>query len=91
MIEAKLHLTNASIDLFTGHETDKAKDELKIARRFLDQAAEHAKKQQIEDRYQKQITELQKAFKDMSTNPTNVKQSTYEALQHELRNMIRSL
>jgi hypothetical protein len=91
LIEAKLYLANARIDLFTEHKADKAKAELDSTRRFLDQATEHAKKPQIEDRYQKQIAELQKALKEISANPTSVKESKYYVLQHELRSMILSL
>lgn len=96
LIEAKLYLANARIDLFSGHKADKAKAELNSARRFLDQAAENAKKPQKEDRcqedrYQKQITELQKTVKAISANPTSIEESKYYMLQHELRSMIRSL
>jgi hypothetical protein len=91
LIEAKLYFANARIDIFSGHKADKAKAELDTARQFFDQAAEHAKKTQIEDRYQKQITELQKTLKEISANPTSVEESRYYVLQNELRSMILSL
>lgn len=91
LIEAKLHLTNARIDLYTGHEAGTTRDELSAAQEFLDKAAEVAKKQETKGEYQRQIADVQKAVKELGRDPTAGKESRYVALQQQLRSMIRSL
>jgi hypothetical protein len=91
LIEAKLHLTNAGIDLFTGHDSGQASKELKTARKYLDQAADQAKKHKSEDAYQKQIAKLQKEAKALGTDPSRAQEAQYSTLQQELRSMIRAL
>jgi hypothetical protein len=91
LIEAKLHLANARIDFYTGHDADKAKEELSVAQGFLDQAAENTKKQKVEEGYQKRIAEVQTAVQKLNRDPAAAKESRYDVLQHQLRSMIQSL
>jgi len=91
LIEAKLHVTNAGIDLFTGKDSDKARKELEAASKYLDQAADQAKKNKSDDAYQKHIAGFQKEVKGLSTDPSSAKQAQYSSLEQELRSMIRSL
>jgi tetratricopeptide (TPR) repeat protein len=91
LIEAKLHLTNARIDLFTGHETGMASEELLLAGRFLDKAAEVALQEKMQQNVQTQITSLQKDVSDLVSDPTAGQASSYDALQQQLRSMIRTL
>ena len=91
LIEAKLHLTNAKIDMFTGNEANKAKEELGTAERFLTQAADQAKKHQLEDHFQNQISGLQKSVKELSADPAGSRESKYDVLQQELGKIIRSI
>ena len=91
LIEAKLHLANARIDLFTGHETDRAAEELRVAGRYLDQAAETAQQQQSDAAYRQRIAELQQAVEQLSSDPAAGKEATYAGLQKQLHDMIRSL
>jgi len=91
LIEAKLHLTNARIDLFTGHETGTASEELSLAGGFLDKAAEIALQEKMEQKVQTQITRLQKEVSDLVSDPTAGQASSYDALKQQLRNMIRTL
>jgi hypothetical protein len=91
LIEARLHLANARIDLFTGHEFGKARNELESTRVLLAQAAEAASKQQAADRDKKQIAELQKAVDELGTDPVSASESSYVSLQQQLGSMIQSL
>jgi hypothetical protein len=91
LIEAKLHLTNARIDLFTGHETGMASEELALAGGFLDKAAKVARQEKMEQKVQTQITSLQEEVSDLVSDPTAGQASSYDTLQQQLRNMIRTL
>jgi len=91
LIEAKLHLANARIDLFTGHESDKAGSELESARRLLDQAAEEASKQQTDNSNKEQIADLQKAVSELGTDPASTRESNYASVQQQLGDMIQAL
>jgi hypothetical protein len=91
LIEAKLHLANARIDLFTGHESDKARNELESARQLLDQAGEEANKQQTENSNKEQIADFQKSLSVLGTDPASARESNYASLQQQLGSMIQSL
>lgn len=91
LIEAKLHLTNARIDLYTGHEAGKAKDELSVAMGFLDKASQAAKKQKTKATYRKQITAVRKAVQELGRDPAAGAEARYAALQEQLGGMIRAL
>jgi len=91
LIEARLHLANARIDLFTGHESDKAGTELESARRLLDQADEEAGKQQSGNSKKEQIADLQKAVDELGTDPAGTRESNYATVQQQLDSMIQSL
>jgi hypothetical protein len=88
LIEARLHLANAQIDLFTGHEPDRARKELDAANRFLDSAVEAAGKQADGGSYKKQISDLQKTVKTLSGDPSGSELAEYTTLQRQLDNMI---
>jgi hypothetical protein len=88
LIEARLHLANAQIDLFNGHEPDKARKELDAANRFLDKAVEAAGKQADDGSYKKQISDLQKTVKTLSGDPSGSELAQYTTLQRQLDNMI---
>ncbi len=91
LIEAKLHLAFARIDLFTGHEPARAAEELRVAGRFLDQAAETVQKQKSDAGYQQEIADLQKAVERLSGDPAAGEEARYAGLQEQLHDMIRSL
>jgi len=91
LIEARLHLANARIDLFTGHESGKAGSELESVHRFLDQAAEEAGKQQTDNSNEKQIAGLQKAVSELGTDPASTRESNYATVQQQLGDMIQTL
>jgi hypothetical protein len=91
LIEARLHLANARIDLFTGHESDKAGTELESARRLLDQADEESASSSPETVKKEQIVELQKAVEKLGTDPAGTRESNYATVQQQLDSMIQSL
>ncbi|MGD8629837.1 MAG: YfdX family protein [Gammaproteobacteria bacterium] len=91
LIEARLHLANARIDLFTGHESGKARNELEYARQLLDQAGEEANKQQTENSNKEQIADFQKSLSELATDPASARESNYASLQQQLGSMIQSL
>jgi hypothetical protein len=91
LIETKLHLANARIDVFTGHEPDKARNELESARRYLDQAAEAASNQTTENVNKEQIADVQKAVSELGTDPASTSESNYATAQQQLGSMIQSL
>ncbi|MCG6867124.1 MAG: YfdX family protein [Thiogranum sp.] len=88
LIEARLHLANAQIDLINGHEPDKARKELDAANGFLDKAVEAAGKQADDGSYKKQISDLQKTVKTLSGDPSGSELAQYTTLQRQLDNMI---
>ena len=91
LIEAKLHLANARIDLFTGHEPEKARNELESARGLLDQAAKEAGKQRSENGRNAQIADVLKAVSELGSDPASTSESSYASLQQQLGDMIQSL
>jgi len=91
LIEARLHLANARIDLFTGNETRQAGEELQAALRFLDQAAGQTDTGKVQDSYQRQIADLQVQVQRLRSDPAAAPESRYAVLQRTLQNMIRSL
>jgi hypothetical protein len=88
LIEARLHLDNAQIDLFTGYEPDRARKELDAANRFLDKAVEAAGKQADGGSYKKQTIDLQKTVKTLSGDPSGSELARYTTLQRQLDNMV---
>jgi len=91
LIEARLHLANAQIDLFTGHEPDKAKQELGKADNFLDRAVQSAGKQTADGDYHQQIGALRKRVKNLSDEPGDGGIDQYASLQRQLDAMIGTL
>jgi hypothetical protein len=91
LIEARLHLANAQIDLFTGHEPEMAKKELDSANRFLDKAAEAAGEQANAGSHKKEIGDLQNSVKTLSDNPSSSELARYTSLQQQLDDMISAL
>lgn len=91
LIEARLHLANARIDLFTGHEADGAKNELAAAGRYLDQAEQAAAKQPADAGYSKQIGALQTSVESLQADPRSGGLDHYAALQRQLDDMIETL
>jgi uncharacterized protein YukE len=91
LIEARLHLANAQIDLFTGHEPDMARKELESVNRSLDKAIGAAGKQTDSGSYKEQIGELQKSVRTLSDNPSGSALASYTSLQQQLDNMIGTL
>jgi hypothetical protein len=91
LIEARLHLANARIDLFTGHEPGNAAKELERADRFLDKAAEVAGKQSADGGYSKQIGEIRDTVATLSGDPASGGRSRYTALEQQLDHMISVL
>jgi ribosomal protein S20 len=91
LIEAKLHLANAQIDLFTGHETPRATKELDAVNKLLRQAAEAAEKHTANGSYQQQIGELRKTVGTLSANPASGDLAEYTALRQQLEHMISAL
>jgi len=91
LIEARLHLVNARIDLFTGHEPDKAQRELGSADKLLDKAGQSAGKQSDDKDYQQQISELSKTVKTLGADPESGGLAQYATLQRQLDDMINTL
>jgi hypothetical protein len=91
LIAARLHLANAGIDLFTGNEDGRAREELLATGRFLEQAAGRADREGSGDSYRHQIADLQAQIKELGADPAAVRESRYAVLQKTLQNMIRSL
>jgi hypothetical protein len=91
LIEAKLHVANARIDRFTGHEEVRAAEELNAAGRFLAQAVEQTATHQTEAGYQERIAKLQKSVNDLKADTEVAAESKYTAIEEALRGMIQSL
>ncbi|MGW8311235.1 MAG: YfdX family protein [Thiogranum sp.] len=91
LIEAKLHLSNARIDLFTGHEAASAGEELSTAMGYLDQAVEKAKQGAADDGYQKRVTDIRSSVQALGKDPASAGESRYVELQQELGSLIRLL
>lgn len=91
LIEAKLHLANARIDLFTGHNASQAKQELASSRQYLKKAAEQSMQQSRYKTYTKQINEIEKVVNDLQADPATGKQAKYQSLQHQISGLIRTL
>jgi len=89
LIEARLHLANARIDLFTGHESGSAGEELQAARQFLDRAAGQARNDHMQAGYLKQLTDLQTSVDQLGTDPAVALASRYAMLENRLQGMIR--
>jgi hypothetical protein len=91
LIEAKLHLTNARIDVFTGHQAAQATEELRLAEQSLGQASATAQEQDSDAGYQKQIIALQRALGELRSDPAAVGETRYSGLQQQLHRMIGTL
>jgi plasmid stabilization system protein ParE len=91
LIEAKLHLTNARIDLFTGQETDMARKELGKADKLLGQAAKAAGADTATGDYQQKIEKLRGGVDTLSARPDSGGPSQYTALEQQLDDMISVL
>lgn len=90
LIEAKLHLTSAKIDLFTGDEADQARKELQTSEQYLGKAAEQAEKVD-NDTVSQKIVEVRQTVQALSKDPFSADQNRYVQLVQELSGMIRSL
>lgn len=91
LIEARLHLANARIDMFTGHEADGAKNELATAGRYLGQAQQAAAKQPADADYGKRIDTLQQSVASLQADPGSGGPDHYQVLQRQLDAMIETL
>lgn len=91
LIEARLHLANARIDLFTGHESSQARQELDTSLRYLEKAAEKTQQQKVDQTHAKRIDAMRSAIKDLDTDPSTAKQAGYLALEHQMSDIIRAL
>jgi hypothetical protein len=90
LIEARLHLANAKIDLFTGHELASAGQELSAAMGYLDKAVEKAG-QGSDDSYQKRIAGIRNSVQALGQDPASAGEARYAELQRELGSLIRSI
>jgi len=91
LIEAKLHLTNARIDLFTGQETDMARKELGKADKLLGEAAKAAGGDTAKGDYQQKIEKLRGSVDTLSARPDSGGLAQYTALEQQLDDMISVL
>jgi hypothetical protein len=91
LIDARLHLADARIDLFTGNEPAGAAEELRLAGQYLSKAAAAAKQQYPDGDVQKQIVEVRKALSELSSHPAASREPRYAALQQQLHDMISTL
>ncbi len=91
LIEARLHLANARIDLFTGHETSQARQELDTSLRYLEKAAAKTQQGNGEQIHAKRIDAIRSAIKDLGTDHSTAKQAGYLAVEHQVSDMIHSL
>jgi hypothetical protein len=91
LIEAKLHLANARIDLFTGDESSQARQELTTSLHYLDKAVAETDRQKGEKGYASEINDIQHALRDLSADPAQDTEAGYLALEQRMRGVIRSL
>ena len=92
LIEARLHLANARIDLFTGHETGTARKELDQADKLLGKAAALAGKHAAGgDDYARQIGEIRNTVANLSADPASGGRAGYSGLEQQLDSMISVL
>lgn len=91
LIEARLHLTNAKIDLFTGHESKQVKQELASSMQYLKQAVEKSKHKTGYKMYTRQIKDVESSLKALQADPATGKVDKYVALENKMGSMIRSL
>ena len=91
LIEAKLHLANARIDLFTGHETQAARNELASSLAYLDKAAVKTKIDRKYKNFTRDIGTVQNELKKLNKNPSSTQQAQYYLLEGKINNMIRVL
>lgn len=91
MIEARLHVANARIDLFTGKEPAQAKKELAMAKQYLDEAAGKSNRVSSYKQYAEQIKNIEKEVQKLQ--PDNGKQTstTYMTVEQQLSKVIRAL
>jgi hypothetical protein len=89
LIEAKYHVANAKIDLFTAKDDADARSELNQAVGYLDNALHQADKtQQVEVRAMRQ--DAKRLAKDLSSNATDGRER-YAQLETRLHSLIQSL
>lgn len=92
LIEARLQLANAQIDLFTGHDPSRAQQELNNANEFLDHAIRVSGRQTSDGNYYKQqLSKLQATVRALSSNPSGGGLARYTMLQRQLDDIIRTL
>lgn len=91
LIEARLHLTNARIDLFTGHEPDQAKKELAKSMEYLKQAASKSKQDKAYKTYVGQIDKIESSLKSLKADRNKDKPSSYLTVENQLSSVIRAL
>lgn len=91
LIEARLHLANARIDVFTGHEPPQARSELNTSMQYLDKAMQYSHKHLRDKQTLTGIDQLQASIKDLHKDPVKQQISRYIELEHKLNNMIDSL
>jgi len=91
LIEARLHVANARIDLFTGHESDRARQELDTANGYLDKAEQTAGRQPGDPDYKSRIGDLRKSIAALSVERPTANVTDYAMLQRQLDELIARL
>jgi len=91
LIEAKLHLRIAGIDLFTGKETGQARNELKASAEYLGKAVEHSGPAKASEAEVKEIGDVRNAVQSLVKDPAGADQQRYAQLAQQLRGMIQAL
>lgn len=91
LIEARMHLADARIDLYTGHDTGGAKQELEAVNEFLNHAEQINGKQTGNEGYKQQLDQWQATLRALSNDPSSGGLVRYMVLQQQLDDMIHTL
>jgi hypothetical protein len=92
LIEAKYYVSAAKIDQFVGDDVGAAKQHLKAAEEYLDEAAAQAKQYSTDAIYKDQIKDVKQAMKQLTEDqPKDAERLHYAKVGSELRRIIQSL
>jgi hypothetical protein len=91
LIEARLHLENAGIDLFTGNDPVGAGTELQESERYLDNARTRVEGQTGGTIDKSQVTDVYAGVKSLADDPAAGEKAAYAQLRQKMDTMIESL
>lgn len=91
LIEAKLHLSNAKIDRFTGNEFALAEKELDASEQYLNKAIDQSKQVTADVTSTKQLLAMKQDINVLIKNVDTAKEKQFVAIEKQLQDMIRIL